>query len=79
MRPLAYDQFDNALRLLRLGAARSLTTRRYRARAVAEALEELTRSDAVRETALALQKRMSGEDVVGATASMILKELTGTG
>ncbi len=43
VRPLAYDQFDNGHRLVRLGAARSLSTARYRARAVAEALEELTR------------------------------------
>ena len=77
LRPLAYDQFDNALRLVRLGAARSLTPRRYRARAVSEALVELTRSDAIRATAGALQKRVAGYDAVGATATVILKELTG--
>jgi UDP:flavonoid glycosyltransferase YjiC (YdhE family) len=78
VRPLAYDQFDNALRLVRLGAARSLTPKRYRAPAVAQALEELTRKEAIRETAVALQKRVAGYDAIGATATVILKELTGT-
>ena len=77
VRPLAYDQFDNGHRLVRLGAARSLSTARYRARAVAEALEELTGSESVRETAASLAKRMAGYDAVESTAAVILKELTG--
>ncbi len=77
VRPLAYDQFDNAHRLERLGAARTLSPARYRAPAVAAALDELTRSEAVREAALALQKKVLGHDAVSSTSELILKELTG--
>jgi UDP:flavonoid glycosyltransferase YjiC (YdhE family) len=77
VRPLAYDQFDNAHRLERLGAARTLSPARYRAPAVAAALDELTRSEAVREAALAIQKKVLGYDAVSSTSELILKELTG--
>lgn len=77
VRPLAYDQFDNAHRLSRMGVARTLSPARYRAPAVAEALEELIRSGATREAAASIKKRVVGYDAVSATSELILKELTG--
>jgi UDP:flavonoid glycosyltransferase YjiC (YdhE family) len=80
VRPLAYDQFDNAHRLVRIGAARVLSPARYRAPAVAAALDELTGSEAVRAAALVLVKRkLESYDAVSATADVILKELTAKG
>jgi len=79
VRPLAYDQFDNAHRLVRIGAARLLSPTRYRAAAVAAALEELTGSEAVRAALALVKRKLEGYDAVSATADVILKELTGTG
>jgi rhamnosyltransferase subunit B len=77
VRPLAYDQFDNAHRLVSIGAARALSPARYRAPAVAAALDELTSSDAIREATASIQKRILGYDAVSSTSAIILKELTG--
>ena len=45
IRPVAFDQFDNSIRAVRLGVARELPPWRYSARAAADALASLT-SDA---------------------------------
>jgi UDP:flavonoid glycosyltransferase YjiC (YdhE family) len=42
IRPVAYDQFDNAVRVVELGVARELLSKQYSARAVASALLHLT-------------------------------------
>ena len=56
IRPVAYDQFDNSIRTVRLGVARELLPKRYSARAVADALTYLMSDVQVqrrcRETAL---------------------------
>jgi UDP:flavonoid glycosyltransferase YjiC (YdhE family) len=44
IRPLAYDQFDNAARLVRLGVAREISVRRFRTANVAKSLGELISS-----------------------------------
>jgi len=77
VRPLAYDQFDNAHRLSRLGVARTLSPARYRGPAAAAALEELTGSEAVRAVSASLKRKLDGYDAVSATADVILRELTG--
>jgi UDP:flavonoid glycosyltransferase YjiC (YdhE family) len=77
VRPLAYDQFDNAHRLVRLGVARTIPPARYRAAAVAASLEELIRSEEIREAASSIRERLRGYDAVSATSELILKELTG--
>jgi UDP:flavonoid glycosyltransferase YjiC (YdhE family) len=48
IQPMAYDQFDNASRACRLGVARELLPRAYRAQRVAAVLDELIRSPDVR-------------------------------
>jgi rhamnosyltransferase subunit B len=45
--PMAFDQHDNAARLLRLGVARSLSPLRFRPPALARMLEELLKSRSV--------------------------------
>jgi rhamnosyltransferase subunit B len=45
--PMAFDQFPNAARLVRLGVARSLPARAYRGPAVAQALDSLLKSEEV--------------------------------
>jgi UDP:flavonoid glycosyltransferase YjiC (YdhE family) len=79
VRPLAYDQFDNAHRLSRLGVARTLSPARYRGPAAAAALEELTGSESVRAHSASLKRKLEGYDAVSATADVILRELTGKG
>jgi UDP:flavonoid glycosyltransferase YjiC (YdhE family) len=79
VRPLAYDQFDNAHRLELLGVARTLSPARYRGPAAAAALEELTGSASIREAAAEGKRKLEGEDAVSATVDVVLKELTGKG
>jgi UDP:flavonoid glycosyltransferase YjiC (YdhE family) len=77
VRPLAYDQFDNAHRLEILGVARVLHGSDYRAPLVARALLELTQSEAIRAATASLRGRISGYDAVAATSEIILRGLTG--
>jgi len=77
VRPLAYDQFDNARHLSRIGVARTLSPSRYRGPAAAAALEELTGSEAVRAASESAKGKLEGYDAVSATADVILRELTG--
>jgi rhamnosyltransferase subunit B len=59
--PMAYDQLDNAARLVGLGVARSLSPRRFRPKAAARALEELLGSPAVAEQCRAVAARFAVE------------------
>jgi UDP:flavonoid glycosyltransferase YjiC (YdhE family) len=72
IRPVAYDQFDNSIRTVRLGVARELLPKRYSARAVADALTYLTSDVQVqrrcRETAL----RFAGGDAVQIACDAIM-------
>jgi UDP:flavonoid glycosyltransferase YjiC (YdhE family) len=77
VRPLAYDQFDNAHRLSSIGVARTLSSARYRGASAAAALEELTSSDAVRAAAAEGKRKLESRDAVSETVDVILKELTG--
>jgi len=47
VRPMAYDQFDNSRRLVRLGVAEELSVRRFRGPTVADALSRLLDSSEV--------------------------------
>lgn len=79
VRPLAYDQFDNAHRLERLGVSRTLSPARYRGPAAAAALEELTGSEGVRAASAECRGKLQNYDAVVATVDVILRELTGKG
>lgn len=60
VRPLAFDQFDNAARLCRLGAGEQLTPKRFTTARVCEALERLTTSESVRHNCEQLAARCDG-------------------
>jgi rhamnosyltransferase subunit B len=59
--PMAFDQHDNAVRLERLGVARSLSPRRFRGAAVARLLGELLNSASVATSCRCLGDRIRGE------------------
>ncbi len=74
VRPMAYDQFDNAHQLEELGVARVLLPKRYRASTVATVLEELTRSSAIRNACKLAAGGLTGLDPVAATCDLILEQ-----
>ena len=69
--PMAYDQYDNAARLRRLGVGDSIDSGSYRAESVARALEALTRSDEVARCCRAIAGRFEDIDAIGQTCDMI--------
>ena len=71
VRPLAFDQFDNAARLQRLGVAASLTTSRFRAAAVTRALDRLLKSNAAKQQALELADRLRRDNAVERACDLI--------
>jgi rhamnosyltransferase subunit B len=75
VRPLAYDQFDNSLRLSRIGVSRELPQRTYRAQAAAEALSELTRSSDVSDACARAKERLTDQDAVSETCDVLIGEL----
>lgn len=60
IRPLAFDQPDNAARLMRLGVAESLPPKQFNAKSAADALTRLMGSDAVKENCRRAAKRCDG-------------------
>lgn len=75
VRPMGFDQFDNARRVLALGVGRQLLPRRYRPAAVAKALDALVADPAVRARCAELAGRLAAErpgTVVAADALLAL-------
>ena len=69
--PLAHDQHDNAARLIRLGVARKMEPRAYRAGAIAAVLEELLGSQSVRGHCKEVAARFGESDPLGRTCELI--------
>lgn len=61
VRPMAFDQFDNALRVTRLGVAGRLSTRRYRPEVVARELDRLLEDPAIRRRCATIAGRLAAE------------------
>lgn len=61
VKPMGADQFDNARRTMRLGVARQLLPRRYRAEAVARTLDVLTQDASMRTRCREVAQRMAQE------------------
>jgi UDP:flavonoid glycosyltransferase YjiC (YdhE family) len=61
VRPMGFDQFDNASRVVRLGVAKQLLPRRYRPDTVARMLDTLTRDAALQARCRVMAQRMAGE------------------
>jgi len=72
IRPMAFDQFDNARRAERLGVAAEILPFRYRPATVAAALERLIDTPAVRARSSALTARMQGESGIASACDAIL-------
>jgi UDP:flavonoid glycosyltransferase YjiC (YdhE family) len=69
--PMAYDQFDNAARVKRLGAGQSLPPRRRSAANIAAALERLMRPEVARRCQLAARCLASDGDSCAVAAQWI--------
>lgn len=69
--PIAHDQPDNAARVVRLGAARVLDTRRYSATRAARAIARLLGDARYRHAAAGIARPVSGEDGVHAACDAI--------
>jgi rhamnosyltransferase subunit B len=61
VRPMGFDQFDNALRATTLGVARQLLPRQYKPAAVAGALRELAGEPSIRMRCAELAKTLAGQ------------------
>lgn len=77
IRPVAYDQFDNADRAVRLGVARELSARQFKPQAVAAALDRLTGDMAVRACCAEVAERFTGTDAIADTCDLVLRRLGG--
>jgi UDP:flavonoid glycosyltransferase YjiC (YdhE family) len=69
--PHAYDQPDNAARLVRLGVAHKLEPRQFHAKRVARELEDLLSSSAVAARCREVAGRFVGVDSIGSTCDWI--------
>jgi UDP:flavonoid glycosyltransferase YjiC (YdhE family) len=71
IRPLAYDQFDNAARLVALGVARKLKARDYYADNVATILESMLSSTTLSEHCRTVAERFAGYDAIARSCDWI--------
>jgi rhamnosyltransferase subunit B len=74
VRPMAFDQFDNSRRLVRLGVAEEISVKAFRGPAIAAALERLLTATTVASNCRALATRCDGPAALAA-ACVALEEL----
>lgn len=74
VRPMAFDQFDNSRRLVRLGVAEEISVKKFRTPAVAAALDRLLTSPTVADNCRMLSQRCDGPASLSA-ACVALEEL----
>lgn len=72
IRPMGFDQYDNALRAVKLGVARQLLPPSYRPQNVAKALGELLSSADVRMRCAKVARLTTASKGIGATCDAIL-------
>ncbi|MGV1100666.1 glycosyltransferase [Thiovibrio sp. JS02] len=75
IRPVAYDQFDNAHRAVRLGVAKEVLPKKYSVRAVTSALRELISDHTMRQRCQKVAMRLTHCNVVAGACDMILDRL----
>jgi UDP:flavonoid glycosyltransferase YjiC (YdhE family) len=68
---VVFDTFDNAVRARRLGVARVISQRRYRAGRIAALLRELLESGAVHHACAATAARVRDDDAVGRVCAQV--------
>jgi rhamnosyltransferase subunit B len=71
VRPMGYDQFDNAHHLVTLGVARQLLPRHYRPAAVANALRYLIEDQPLKTRCRTLANRLVDDDAVARAADAV--------
>ncbi len=69
--PFAHDQFDNAIRLVGLGAGRSIAAGKYSAKSAARELSLLLDDSRIAGTCRMLAGRLRGDDAIGRTCDLI--------
>jgi rhamnosyltransferase subunit B len=69
--PLSHDQFDNAMRLKRLGMGRTISRRRYRASSVVRELQRLLRDPEYARRASEIGCKIRAEDGLAAACNAI--------
>ncbi|MDB5292976.1 MAG: hypothetical protein JWL69_4217 [Phycisphaerales bacterium] len=69
--PHTHDQPDNAARLEKLGVARTMSPKKYRADRVAQVLADLLGSRQVKESCTAVATRMAGSDAMEETCKLL--------
>jgi rhamnosyltransferase subunit B len=74
VRPMAFDQFDNSRRLVRLGVGEEISVKSFRGPAIAAALERLLSTPTVASNCRALAARCDGPAALTA-ACVALEEL----
>jgi rhamnosyltransferase subunit B len=77
IRPVAYDQFDNSARAVRLGVARELLAKQYSARPVAQGLSRIMSDSHVRERCRQIASRFANGDSIKAACDTILARCAG--
>jgi UDP:flavonoid glycosyltransferase YjiC (YdhE family) len=77
VRPMAYDQFDNSRRLVRLGAAREISVAKFNGTTVAAALASLFDSPAVASRCRELAARCDGAAALAAACDALEQLATG--
>ena len=68
---MAFDQFDNAARAVRLGVARSIRSRRFTPARAAEAIEWLTSTLSVEERCRTYSERLKAKNAISTTCDRI--------
>jgi UDP:flavonoid glycosyltransferase YjiC (YdhE family) len=77
VRPVAYDQFDNSARVVKLGVARELLAKQYTARTAAQVLTEILGDHALRERCRQVAGHFAnGIDPMEETCDVICKRLS---
>lgn len=79
IRPVAYDQFDNASRAVRLGVAKELLPKQYTARAVAGALKDLVSDSTTRRRCQEVATRLAACNAPAVACESILDRLWRSG
>ena len=72
IRPFAYDQFDNASNVMRLGVGDELLPFRYRPRLLAKKLDQLLRDESVKTNCRIMARRLANNEAIDQTADIIL-------
>jgi rhamnosyltransferase subunit B len=76
IRPVAYDQFDNSARAMRLGVAQEVLPKQYVSQAVANVLNTLTTDNALHQRCQQVALQFTNRNPIGTTCDVILSRLS---